>query len=145
MRLFGIIGDPVSQVRAPLPATRRMRAAGANAALVPIHFPVAHLRQVFVALRLLGNFDGLVVTAPHKVAMLDLVDRLSDRARLAGALNLARREPDGAWLGDMMDGAGFCGGLAAHGFDPAGGSAGGMAPRRGLRRRSSHPAKPRWG
>lgn len=79
---------------------------------------------MFAALRLLGNLDGLVVTVPHKVAMLGLVDRLSDRAGLAGALNhLARREPDGAWLGDMMDGAEFCGGLAASGFDPAGRSA----------------------
>ena len=39
LRLFGLIGDPVAQVRACQPATERMRAAGANAALLPVHIP----------------------------------------------------------------------------------------------------------
>ena len=120
LRLFGLIGDPVAQVRACQPATERMRAAGANAALLPVHIPSAHLLEIFHSLRLVANFDGMVVTVPHKIPMAELVDTLSDRARLVGAVNLARREADGRWHGDIVDGVGFRRGLDVTGFDPAG-------------------------
>ncbi len=120
LRLFGLIGDPVAQVRACQPATERMRAAGANAALLPVHIPSAHLPEIFHSLRLVGNFDGMVITVPHKIPMAGLVDTLSDRARLVGAVNLARREADGRWHGDIVDGVGFRRGLDVTGFDPAG-------------------------
>ena len=120
LRLFGVIGDPVAQVRACLPVTERMRRTGADAALLPIHVPSAHLPEIFSSLRLLGNFDGMVITVPHKIPMAGLVDTLSDRARLVGAVNLARREADGRWHGDIADGVGFRRGLDATGFDPAG-------------------------
>ena len=120
MRLYAIIGDPVSQVKSPAALTQRFREGGTNAALVPLHVPAAHLAEVFASLRLLGNLDGMVITVPHKVRMAELVDSVSERARLVGAINLARREADGRWHGDMADGVGFCRGLAANGFDPAG-------------------------
>ena len=37
LRICGLIGDPVSQVRAPFPMTQRLRQAGLNAALLPLH------------------------------------------------------------------------------------------------------------
>lgn len=120
LRLFGIIGDPVAQVRACHSATERMRQTGANAALLPFHVPSAHLPDIFHSLRLIGNFDGMVVTIPHKIPMARLVDTLSDRARLVGAVNLARREADGRWHGEIVDGVGFRRGLDVTGFDPAG-------------------------
>ncbi len=120
LRLFGLIGDPVAQVRACFPATERMRQAGADAALVPLHVPAGHLPEIFGSLRLISNLDGLVITVPHKIPMAALVDTVSDRAALVGAINLARREPDGRWHGDIVDGVGFRRGLDVTGFDPAG-------------------------
>lgn len=120
MRLYGLIGDPVDQVRVPHPATERFRQRGANAALLPMHVPAAQLEQIVAALKLMPNLDGLVVTVPHKIPMAGLVDTLSERSRLVGAINLARREADGSWSGDIVDGVGFRHGLAASGFDPAG-------------------------
>lgn len=120
LRLYGLIGDPVAQVRAPYPATRRMREAGFNAVLLPVHVRPASLSRVFTSLCEIENFDGLVVTVPHKAAMAELVDDLSDRARLVGAINLARREPDGRWRGDITDGVGFVRGLERSGFDAQG-------------------------
>jgi len=120
LRLFGIIGDPVSQVRVPFPATQRLRSAGANAALVPLHVPARVLASTFASLRHIANLDGLVVTVPHKIAMRDLMDVVTPRAELVGAVNLARRDPDGRWRGDIVDGVGFAHGLAASGFDPSG-------------------------
>lgn len=120
LRIYALIGDPVTQVRAPAPATELLRRLGANAALLPFHVPSEHLAHIFGSLRLIGNVDGLVITVPHKIPMAGLVDNLSDRARLAGAINLARRDRDGSWHGDMIDGVGFFRGLHASGFDPAG-------------------------
>ena len=120
LRLFGLIGDPVAQVRACFPATERMRQAGVDAALVPLHVPAGHLPEIIRGLRLIGNVDGLVITVPHKIPMAALVDTVSDRAALVGAINLARREADGRWHGDIVDGVGFRRGLDVTGFDPAG-------------------------
>lgn len=120
LRLFGLLGDPVAQVRAPFPATELMRKAGANAALLPMHVTPADLADVFAALCRIGNLDGLVITVPHKLAMAALVDDLTERARLAGAVNLARRDGDGRWRGEMVDGFAFARGLAQSGFAPRG-------------------------
>jgi len=117
-RVYGLIGDPVSQVRAAAPMTERLRQAGLNAVLLPLHVPVDALPGVFDSFKRIGNLDGLVITVPHKIAMAGLVDRVSERARLVGAINVARREPDGAWSGDILDGVGFVRGLIDNGFDP---------------------------
>jgi shikimate dehydrogenase len=123
LRIYGVIGDPVSQVRAPFPMTQRLRQAGLNAALLPLHVPVDVLPAIFDSLKLIGNLDGLVVTVPHKMPMAELVDRSSERVRLVGAINVARREADGSWSGDILDGVGFVRGLMDRGFDPKGQSA----------------------
>ena len=118
LRIYGLIGDPVSQVRAPFPMTQKMRETRLNAALIPLHVPVDVLPIVFAGLKLIRNFDGLVVTVPHKISMAGLVDRISERALLVGAINVARRESDGSWSGDILDGVGFVRGLIDRGFDP---------------------------
>lgn len=123
LRIYGLIGDPVSQVRAPFPMTQLLRQAGLNAALLPLHVPVDSLPIVFASLKLIRNLDGLVITVPHKMPMAGLVDRCSERARLVGAINVARREADGSWTGDILDGVGFVRGLLDRGFDPKGQSA----------------------
>ena len=119
-RIYGLIGDPVSQVRAPFPMTQRLRQAGLNAALLPLHVPAIVLPVAFGGLKLIRNLDGLVITVPHKIPMAELVDRSSERARLVGAINVARREADGSWSGDILDGIGFVRGLMDRGFDPKG-------------------------
>ncbi len=118
LRIYGLIGDPVSQVRAPFPMTQKMRENRLNAALIPLHVPVDVLPTVFAGLKLIRNFDGLVVTVPHKISMAGLVDRISERALLVGAINVARREADDSWSGDILDGVGFVRGLIDRGFDP---------------------------
>ena len=123
LRLYGLIGDPVSQVRAPHPATQLMRKAGLNGALVPLHVRAENLARIFSTLGSIENIDGLVITVPHKIAMAELVDDLSERARLVGAINIARHDGRGRWLGDIVDGLGFVRGLEQIGFDPMGAEA----------------------
>lgn len=63
---------------------------------------------------------GANVTLPLKAEALACSAELTDRARLAGAVNTVKLETNG-WLGDNTDGAGFYRDLTRnHGFDPAG-------------------------
>ena len=53
------------------------------------------------------GFKGLNVTVPHKNAVVDLMDELSDRARLASAVNTITAQPDGKLVGENTDGIGL--------------------------------------
>jgi shikimate dehydrogenase len=64
----------------------------------------------------LTNIRGALVTMPHKVTTVRLMDEVTPTARIAGACNAILRRPDGSLLGDMFDGAGFVRGVARKGF-----------------------------
>ncbi|WP_237059965.1 shikimate dehydrogenase [Microbulbifer sediminum] len=63
---------------------------------------------------------GLNVTVPFKLAACDFADRLTERARAAGAVNTLKRESDGSILGDNTDGAGLVADLLRLGWPPRG-------------------------
>lgn len=106
-RLYPIIGDPIDQVGSPAILNPLLRARGAAAVVLPFHVPAGGLPRAFAALSTAGNVDGIMVTVPHKPGMAALVDRLGALASHTGAINVARREPDGRWFGDTTDGLGF--------------------------------------
>ena len=117
-RLYGILADPIAHVKAPEVMHVLFAEHGIDGVLVPIHVTPDGLVGVLNGLRRIENFGGFIATVPHKSAMLTLCDRVSDRARLVGAVNCVRREADGTMIGDMLDGIGFVAGLKASGFDP---------------------------
>ena len=119
-RLYAIIGDPIAQVRSPQVFNPRLRAAGRNAVLVPLHVRPERFEETLRGLMALGNLDGLVVTIPYKARALALADRVLPTGRQVGAVNALRREPDGSWTGDMFDGRGLVRGLAGQGHTVAG-------------------------
>ncbi|MGX5915261.1 shikimate dehydrogenase [Aliidiomarina sp. Khilg15.8] len=51
---------------------------------------------------------GANITLPHKVAALSLMDSLSPRAQVAGAMNTVVVKDSGQLLGDNTDGIGLC-------------------------------------
>ena len=53
------------------------------------------------------KLGAIIVTVPHKIAMVELCDALEPSARLMGAVNIVRRERDGKLLGANFDGAGL--------------------------------------
>jgi shikimate dehydrogenase len=79
-----------------------------------------HFESLLRAVFSLGNIIGALITMPHKVAVVDLLDQVTATVRVAGACNAVRRTPDGRLEGDMFDGAGFVRGVIRKGFDPAG-------------------------
>jgi shikimate dehydrogenase len=119
-RLFVIVGDPIAQVRSPQTFNPRLRAAGRNAVMVPVHIPQLEFDAVLPALKLLRNLDGIVVTVPFKARALTFADRVLATGERVGAINALRREPDGTWTGDMFDGRGLIRGLRERGHEVAG-------------------------
>lgn len=119
-RLFAIVADPVAQVKTPQTLNAKFKARGFNGVLVPAHVSAADLEGFFNALRSIKNFGGLVVTVPHKQAVARLCDEVSDAARMVGAVNVVRREPDGRMIGEILDGKGFVGGLRSNNIEPRG-------------------------
>ena len=63
---------------------------------------------------------GCNVTVPFKEQAFVLVERLSPRAKRAGAVNTIKLTDDGVLLGDNTDGAGLVADLKAHGVNLAG-------------------------
>jgi len=119
-RLYAILGDPISRVRSPETFNAGFARHGIDAVMLPVETPPDGLAAAVAGLKCVRNFDGFVFTFPHKAEALALVDEISAQARLVGAINAARRDGAGRWIGDMFDGAGFVGGMHRHGRDPRG-------------------------
>jgi len=119
-RILGIIGDPIGQVRAPRVWTGLFLQNGIAAVCIPMQVSRAGLPALLEGAKALRNFAGLIVTIPHKPAALSHVGHPSARAKLVGAVNVLRLEPDGEWAGDIVDGLGFVEGLRARGHSVEG-------------------------
>jgi shikimate dehydrogenase len=119
-RLYAIVGDPIAQVASPRLFNTAFRDCGHDAVLVPLHVAPAALRLVIDSFRAIHNFDGLIVTVPHKIAASEWVDGLGPNARLTGALNTIRKDDDGRLIGENFDGEGFIRGLASRAQTVAG-------------------------
>ncbi len=119
-RLHVIVGDPIAQVKSPGGITASFVRRGHNAALVPVHVTPEDLDGFLRGISPARNLDGIVVTVPHKFACFAYCATVTDRARLLGAVNVMRRNADGGWHGDMLDGEAMVGAIRAKGLDPAG-------------------------
>lgn len=119
-QILGIVGDPIRQVRAPEVWSALFRANGFNAICMPFHVKPAELEAFLAGLRTVKNLMGLIVTIPHKPAAVHHVNALTDRAQRVQSVNLMRRDADGRWTGDIVDGLGFVKGLLSSGQRIAG-------------------------
>ena len=106
-RLYVIIGDPIAQVKAPGGLTHEFGGRGRDWIVVPLQLTAADVGAGFSVLSRARNVDGLIATVPHKFALASHCATLSERARFLGAANVARRNADGSWHGDVLDGEGF--------------------------------------
>jgi shikimate dehydrogenase len=106
-RVIAIIGDPIAQVKSPSGVTQRLIDRGVNAVVVPIHVGSADLAAFFAGITPLRNVDGLIVTVPHKLDAYHYCATSTARAGFLSGVNVLRRNADGSWHGDHVDGLGF--------------------------------------
>jgi len=114
--LIPLFGHPIEPVKAPYIYNPWFDKHGVDALVVPMGvkpeaYPAA-LQSVFQ----FTNVHGALVTMPHKITTMGLVDECSTTARIAGSANAILKRPDGTLLADMFDGTGFLRGLVRKGF-----------------------------
>ena len=115
-----IIGDPIAQVKSPDGITRLFAARGRNAVVVPLQAAPEDLDALVTGLTRSSSVGGLIATVPHKFGLAARCATLTDRARVLGSVNVARRNPDGTWHGDQVDGAAFVAAVRGAGGTPEG-------------------------
>jgi len=121
--LIAHLGYPTKSFKAPMIYNPYFEKIGVNAIVMPMGVQAANYEAFVKTLFKLTNIRGALVTMPHKVTTVGLVDEVSTTARIAGACNAILLRPDGSLAGDMFDGEGFVRGVARKGQRIAGASA----------------------
>ena len=118
--LIAHIGYPTEAFKAPMIYNPWFDAHGVDAVVVPMAVKADDYPVVLRSLFKLANIRGALITMPHKVTTVGLMDEVTPTAKVAGACNAVLRRADGTLLGDMFDGAGFVRGIQRKGFQTAG-------------------------
>ena len=103
---YGVIGHPIGHSKSPVIHRLFAAQAGEDMSYEAFDVAPADLEARLQAFAREG-VRGLNVTVPHKEAVARLVDQLTDRAHLAGAVNTVIISADGRLDGDNTDGVGL--------------------------------------
>ncbi len=118
--LIAHLGYPTESFKAPLIYNPWFAQQGIDAVVQPMGVLAEDYPTVLAALFRLTNIRGALVTMPHKISTMALVDETTPTAKIAGACNAILKRPDGTLLGDQFDGAGFVRGVLRKGCALAG-------------------------
>ena len=106
VKLAGVIGQPIAHSRSPHLHGHWLKRYEISGHYIPMEVAQSDLRSVLETLPKMG-FQGVNVTLPHKEAVLELADSVTDRAALIGAANTLTFTADGRIQADNTDGVGF--------------------------------------
>jgi shikimate dehydrogenase len=121
--LIAHLGWPTHSFKAPLIYNPYFAASGINAVVVPMGCKPPAFEPVLRSFFSLENALGALITMPHKVSVVDLLDEVTPAVRVAGACNAVKKAQDGRLVGDMFDGEGFVRGVLRKGVTVKGASA----------------------
>ncbi len=99
------MGQPVAGNPTQFMMERAFASSGLDWRYLTLEVPPEHLEAAVKGMRAMG-FRGGNFTIPHKVAVIQHLDRLSEAAELMGAVNCVNREGD-ELVGENTDGKGF--------------------------------------
>lgn len=117
--IVGVFGDPVDENPTILMFEAAFREKGLRWRYQNFHVTAEHLGAAMAGMRAM-NFRGINLTIPHKVAVLNYLDKITPEAALIGAVNTVIRGGD-ALIGTNTDGKGFLMSLKLDaGVDPKG-------------------------
>ncbi len=103
---YAVIGHPIAHSKSPVIHAQFATQTGANISYEAIDAAPEDLHAAITRFIALGG-RGLNVTVPHKEAVIELLDSLTERAELAGAVNTISKLEDGTLRGDNTDGIGL--------------------------------------
>lgn len=103
---YGVIGHPIAHSKSPVIHRLFAQQTGEDISYEAFDIEPPELDTALETLVSEGT-KGLNVTVPHKNAVVALADELSERARLAGAVNTLTIGKDGEIAGDNTDGVGL--------------------------------------
>jgi shikimate dehydrogenase len=114
--LIAHIGYPTHAFKAPLIYNPWFAKSGINAIVVPMACQARDYSEFLRSVFKLKNIRGALITMPHKVTTVGLLDEVFATAAIAGSCNAVRLAPDGRLQGDMFDGEGFVRGVLRKGL-----------------------------
>lgn len=109
--LVGCFGFPVAENPTGVMQEAAFRALNLNWRYLTVEVPPEQLRDAVLGVRAFG-MQGINLTIPHKIAVMEHLDRISPDAAIIGAVNTVRREGD-RLIGENTDGKGFLKALEA--------------------------------
>jgi 3-dehydroquinate dehydratase/shikimate dehydrogenase len=115
-QILGILGMPVGHSLSPVLHNRAFELANLDFAYVKL--PAPDINDFMENARAIG-LSGFSVTIPHKIAVLQVMSRLTPAAEAVGAVNTVSDE-NGNWSGDNTDVHGVEVALQSVGFDARG-------------------------
>jgi shikimate dehydrogenase len=110
--LAGVIGSPIAHSKSPQLHAHWLKTYGIQGFYIPMDIEPEDLADVLRKLPKMG-FVGVNITIPHKEAILEIADLITDRATLIGAANTLIFRKDGKIHADNTDGYGFIENLKA--------------------------------
>jgi shikimate dehydrogenase len=117
--LTGVFGYPVAENPTIVMQEAAFKAKGLNWRYLNLEVKPEDLPDAMRGLRAM-NFQGINLTIPHKVAVLQHLDQVAPDAALIGAVNTVRRDGN-RLVGENTDGKGFLRALRQDGKkDPSG-------------------------
>ena len=118
--LIAHLGYPTATFKAPMIYNPYFEKHGIDAVVMPLGCKAEDYSDVFRAVFRLTNIHGALITMPHKITTVGLLDEVSTTVKIAGSCNAVLRRPDGTLIGDMFDGEGFVRGVERKGRRLAG-------------------------
>lgn len=88
-----VIGDPIAHSLSP--AIHNAAYAELGLDFVYLACRVKDVHNTLAGMRAMENFRGMSVTIPHKIEVMQYLDRIADVDRAIGAVNTVVREPQG--------------------------------------------------
>ncbi|MFH1773693.1 MAG: shikimate dehydrogenase [Methanobacteriota archaeon] len=83
---FCVIGDPIEHSLSPMMHNAVFKKLGLNCAYAAFRVAPENLGSAIKGMRAM-DFGGANITIPHKVNVIDFLDKLSEEARIIGAVN----------------------------------------------------------
>ena len=122
-KIIAHLGVPTESFKAPMIYNPFFAARGIDSVVVPMGCEAEDFAAFLKLVFRLRNIAGALITMPHKVSVVALLDEVSTTVKICGACNAVRRTSDGKLVGDMFDGEGFVRGVNRKGRSIEGASA----------------------